>query len=104
MKVSIVWASIAIILLSGLTACQAETPASSEPAPAPSSTTATSTAPLIPCGSGAPRVDREQIYARLQANGVITPQMTPADAEQLVTQYIQQRQQAYQRCLKGVKP
>ncbi|QSX33574.1 hypothetical protein JYB87_17995 [Shewanella avicenniae] len=96
-------ASVISALLS-LSACQAEAPPQADAPPAAPAQISSPVSPLLPCGSGAPRVDRAQIYARLKADGVITEQMSDADAEQRVTDYIQQRQQAYKRCVKGVKP
>lgn len=102
MKISVIRNCLSSLLFLGLVGCQyAAEPTAPDSSQVPSPEPAkVQPAPLTPCGSGAPRVDRDKIHQRLVADGVITPEMSDAQAEQQVSDYIKQRQQAYKKCLK----
>ncbi|GAB1105860.1 MAG: hypothetical protein Sw2PiBPW_23130 [Shewanella algae] len=59
--------------------------------------------PLLPCGSGAPVVNRAKIKASLIERNIITPQMSEQEAEAKVSEYIQQRNQKFEKCIKEPK-
>ena len=103
MKISAARYWFTSMLLMGLVGCQYDN-SSAVTATSVSSSVTPSTddqpQPLSPCGSGAPRVDRDKIQQKLLADGVITPQMSDTEAQQKVSEYIKQRQQAYKKCLK----
>ncbi|GIU25123.1 hypothetical protein L2719_10790 [Shewanella schlegeliana] len=53
------------------------------------------------CSSTPPIQDLTKLKASLKERGLITEQMTEAEAEQIVVDYIRQRQKAFQDCKKG---
>ncbi|BCV34766.1 MULTISPECIES: hypothetical protein [Shewanella] len=59
--------------------------------------------PLLPCGSGAPVVNRAKIKASLIERNIITQQMSEQEAEAKVSEYIQQRNQKFENCIKEPK-
>ncbi|WP_234593965.1 hypothetical protein [Shewanella chilikensis] len=59
--------------------------------------------PLLPCGNGAPVVNRAKIKTSLIERNIITPQMSEQEAEAKVSEYIQQRNQKFEQCIKEPK-
>ena len=55
----------------------------------------------ILCSSMPPIHDTSKLKANLKERGLITEQMTEAEAEAAVIEYIRKRQQAFQDCKKG---
>ncbi len=53
------------------------------------------------CSSTPPIKDTAKLKVNLKERGVITEQMTEAEAEEAVIEYIRKRQQAFQDCKKG---
>ncbi|ABZ74669.1 hypothetical protein Shal_0093 [Shewanella halifaxensis HAW-EB4] len=53
------------------------------------------------CSSTPPILDTTKLKANLKERGLITEQMTEAEAEQIVVEYIRKRQKAFQDCKKG---
>ncbi|MCL1075628.1 hypothetical protein [Shewanella dokdonensis] len=88
----------AVLMLMGASACQSSTPSTTNPQETPATP-----APLRPCGSGAPHIDRDKIRQRLLEKGVLTPQMSEQQQQQILNDYIRQRQQAYSKCQKEPK-
>ncbi|MBO1271116.1 hypothetical protein J3L11_05555 [Shewanella sp. 4t3-1-2LB] len=90
----------AVLVLMGASACQSS-PATTEDTQAPAAAPAPE--PLTPCGSGAPHIDRTQIHQLLLDKGVLTPAMSEQQQQQILNNYIRQRQQAYSKCKKEPK-
>ncbi|MFQ6372091.1 hypothetical protein [Shewanella sp. YIC-542] len=104
-RIPLVWLP-AVLWLTGASACQSSMP---EPERASHADTAQAApregvAPLVPCGSGAPHIDREKLHQLLLEQGMITPEMTPQQQQQILNDYIRQRQQAYKKCKQEPKP
>ncbi len=55
----------------------------------------------ILCSSTPPIHDTSQLKANLKERGLITEQMTDAEAELVTNEYIRKRQKAFQDCKKG---
>jgi len=88
------------LMLMGASACQSSTPQAENPTPP---VTPAAPAPLTPCGSGAPHLDRDKIKQLLLEQGVLTPEMTQEQQQQILSDYIRKRQQAYSKCKKEPK-
>ncbi|PSS72378.1 hypothetical protein AYI88_13300 [Shewanella algae] len=58
---------------------------------------------MLPCGSGAPVVNRAKIKASLIERNIITQQMSEQEVEAKVFEYIQQRNQKFEKCIKEPK-
>ena len=86
-------------MLMGASACQSSPQAENSTTPAPT----VAPVPLTPCGSGAPHLDREKIKQLLLEQGVLTPEMTQEQQQQILSDYIRKRQQAYSKCKKEPK-
>lgn len=53
------------------------------------------------CGSMPPLQNTTKLKASLKERGLITEQMTEAEADKIVIEYIRQRQKAFQECKEG---
>ena len=63
---------------------------------------------IITCGSMPPIQDRSKLKSNLIQNGVITPEMSPEEADEKVAEFIRKKHQAFKNCSKfrpeGSKP
>ncbi|MGS0674167.1 hypothetical protein [Shewanella sp. 0m-4] len=53
------------------------------------------------CSSMSPIHDTSKLQANLKERGLITEQMTEAEAQEAVNEYIRKRQKAFKDCKKG---